>query len=405
MIYVELPLSRIAVGQPIPVNIFDGRGKLLIRKGQTITGEAHKEKLASHRAQVTELDLQAWQRSHDRLVYAMLRGGRSLEEILNTPLPGTILDVDYAVGFELTGGWLDLHEALNAVLYHGEGTRNAMQRLDAIQSRATALLRADPNAALFTLFQALPDATLPYSSKHALLAAVISDLTAQTLQVDALVRPVLFQAALTMNISIARLQDALVRQTGRPTADQQRKIVQHPARSVELLRGLGLVNEDLFDIVGGHRIPLDGTGLPRNLECRQILQTADQFIAKMAPRATRIGQMPILAAKSIVADPDGKPTRIGSAMSRAVGFYPPGTYVKLANGETAVAVRRGGSANAPLVISVIGAGGMAQGQYTGRDTTYPQYAVRAAVGAAQIKVRLDRDRLDRAADKLRLATE
>ena len=404
MIYVELPLSRIAVGQPIPVNIFDARGQLLIRKGQAITGAAHKEMLASHRAQVTELDLQAWQRSHDRRVYAMLRDGRSLDEILSTPLPSTILDVDYAVGFELTGGWLDLHEALNAVLYHGEGTRNAISRLDAIQSRATALLRADPDAALFTLFQALPDATLPYSAKHALLTAVISDLTAQTLQVDALVRPVLFQAALTMNISIARLQDALVRQTSPPTTDQQQQIVQHPARSVELLRGLGLDNEDLFDIVGGHRIPMDGTGLTRNLECRLILQMADQFIAKMAPRATRIGQMPIRAAKSIVADPDGKPTRIGSAMSRATGFYPPGTYVKLGNGETAVAVRRGGAANTPLVVSVIGAGGMALGQYTGRDTTDARYGVRGAVGA-QPRLRLDRERIDRVADKIRPAAE
>lgn len=400
MIYVELPLSRVAVGQPIPVNIFDARGKLLIRKGQTITVEAHKEMLAAHRAQVTELDLQAWQRSHDRMVYAMLREGRSLEEILNTPFPSTILEVDYAIGFEIAGGWLDLHEAINSVFYQGAGTRNALERLDAIRSRAVALLQAEPDAALFTLFQALPDATLPYSAKHALLAAVISDLTAQTMHVDPLVRPVLFQAALTMNISIARLQDVLVRQTERPTAEQQRQIVEHPMRSVELLRGLGFVNEDLFDIVEGHRTPLDGTGLPRNLEYRQILNTADQFIAKMASRATRVGQMPILAARSIVADPRGKPARIGSAMSRAVGFYPPGTCVKLANGETAVSVRRGGAANTPLVVSVIGPGGVALGQYIARDTTYPRDAV---VGAAQTKLRLDRDRVDRAAEKLRQA--
>ena len=403
MIYVELPLSRIELGRPIPVNVFDTKGNLLIRRGQPIASAQHLELLAAHQACVSELDLQAWQRSYDRLIYSMLREGRSVEEISDTAMPAVILDIDYAVGFDVVGGWLDLHEALSAVLYQGAGARNAMQRLDGIQNRATDLLKANPDAALFALFQALGDPSVPYSAKHALLAAVVGELTAQNLQLPDLVRPVLFLAALTMNVAMAREQDALARQTTPPTPEQKKLITEHAGRSVEILRGLGAVNEDLLDIVGGHHANPDGAGLPRNQECRQVLHLADLFIARMAARATRSGLTSLLAARSIVADPDGKATRIGSAMSRALGFYPPGTYVTLANGETAVVVRRGAAANTPLVVSVLGANGLPVGQYVGRDSRDKQYAVRGPLNPDQLKLRLDGEKIERAADKTRPA--
>ncbi len=400
MIYVALPLSKIETGRPIPVNVWDPKGNLLMRKGQSILSDRHREFLAAHQAGVSEADFKAWTRSYERLVYSMHRDGASVEQIAATCMPAEILGVDYATGHDVIGGWLDLHELLRALLSQGPAARNPLDRIAAIQARATSLALADADACLFTLFQALPDRLIDYCAKHALLSALVCELTGQKLQVPERLRAVLFRAALLMNIAMAREQDELARQTDEPSAGQKRQILEHPASGVEILRGYGLVDADLQDIVRWHHAPVDPAGLPRNLECRQILCTADKFIAKIAARATRAGLSPLSAAKFALADQTDNAARIGSAMSTALGFYPPGTYLTLANGETAVAVRRGAGANTPLVVSVVGQDGLALAQYVGRDTRDPRYAARTPVNAERLKIRLHADKIERAVGKV-----
>jgi hypothetical protein len=400
MIYIALPLSRIAFGKPVPVNVWDPAGKLLIRKGQAIVSAHHKEVLAAHGASATEADFKAWQRAYDRLIYTLFRDGASLGQIANTPMPTEVLEIDYVVGHDVLGGWLDLHEVLNAVLYQGATARNALERIEGIQKRATHLMLANPDDSLFTLFQALPDRSVAYSAKHALLAAVLCELTAQKLQVADYVRPVLFQAALLMNIAMAKEQDELARQTTPLTPDQKQLILEHPLRSADVLRGFGVVNEDLLDIVGGHHVADVTSGLPRNLECRQILRMADQFIAKMAARATRPGLSAISAAKSMFTDTTLGGARIGSAMTTAVGFYPPGTYITLANGDTAVAARRGAAANTPLAVSLIDGKGAALAPYVGRDTRDKSFAVAAPVSPDRLKLKVNADMVARVVSRL-----
>ena len=221
------------------------------------------------------------------------------------------------------------------------------------------------------------------------------------LQLAPSLRPVLVRAALLMNIAMAREQDQMARQTSKLTDVQRRCIRDHPVRGVEILRGFGLVDDALLDLVRWHHAPGDGAAAQANLECLQILQLADQFIAKMAARATRVGLSALRASKSIVADATGNAAWLGSAMSTAVGFFPPGSYVLLANGETAVSVRRGSTANTPLVVSVLSPAGMALAQYVGRDTRDRQYAVRAPVSPERLKLTLEMEKVERALGKLR----
>ncbi len=401
MDYVELPLSRIEAGKPLPVNVWDRKGQLLIPKGQPLVSEAHKDFLAAHQACVTEADYKAWTRSYDRLVYRMLLQGLSVDQIAKTYLPSEILEVDYVVGHAVVGGWLDLHEVLRSLLYQGPDAKNLLDRIEGIQARATELVVANADACLFTLFQALPDRSLAYCAKHALLSAVVCELTGGKLQLAPSRRSVLVRAALLMNIAMAREQDQMARQTSKLSDDQRRRIRDHPARSVEVLRGFGLVDEVLLDLVRWHHAPGEGAAVQADAECLQVLQLADQFIAKMAARATRVGLSALRASKSIVADATGDAARLGSAMSTAVGFYPPGSYVLLANGETAVAVRRGPTANTPLVVSVLSPAGVALAQYVGRDTREPPFAVRAPVGPERLKLTLEMEKLERALGKLR----
>ncbi|MBK9572304.1 MAG: hypothetical protein IPO43_06025 [Rhodoferax sp.] len=81
MIYVPIPIERIAFGKPLPVNVWDSKGNLLLRKGQAIRSEQHREALRAHQACAIEADYKAWQRSYDRLVYTLLREGASVRKL------------------------------------------------------------------------------------------------------------------------------------------------------------------------------------------------------------------------------------------------------------------------------------------------------------------------------------
>ena len=404
MNYAELPLERLGIGQPVPVNILDARGNLLLRKGQVVASEQHREMLARHGASVLESDYRAWTRSHDRLISRMLRDGASVEQLHATPLPATIAESDYTIGFAIVGGWLDVHEVHKALLGQAGAARNAVERIEAVHARATTLLDADPDQSLFTLLQALPDLSVSYAAKHALLAAVLGELTMRRLDMPELLRPALFQAALTMNMAMARLQDELVRQTDELTPEQREAIATHAARSAEMLQAFGMDDPDVIDIVVGHHDVALPVRHERNRELRLVLHVVDQFIARMSPRATRIGASAPSATKSMVDLQSPEAARVATALGAAVGFYPPGTYVQLANGETAVVARRGAAAHAPVVVSLLKPDGLPLLQYAARDTAQRPFAVRMAVPAERVRVRISSRQMEAALARLAAAT-
>ena len=84
---------------------------------------------------------------------------------------------------------------------------------------------------------------------------------------------------------------------------------------------------------------------------------------------------------------------VGSAMTTALGFYPPGTYVQLVNGEKAVSVARGQHANSPHVVSIVNQGGMPLSKYLYRDTANPQFAIRTPINAEKVKVKVSLEKV------------
>jgi hypothetical protein len=83
-------------------------------------------------------------------------------------------------------------------------------------------------------------------------------------------------------------------------------------------------------------------------------------------------------------------------MAQAVGFYPPGSYVLLVNGETAVSVRHGARANTPWVISIIDKNGMPITLYQCRDTSNPSYAISTPLNFEKVRVAVNLEKVRRA---------
>ena len=400
MIYLPLPLNRIETLRTLPVDVWDAKGNLLLRKGQCIQSEQHRVVLEAHQACALEADYKAWVRAYDRLIYAMLRDGVSIAQIANATMPAVILEVDYTVGHDIAGGWLDIQVVLNSVLHPGEVAKNPLEKLDGIQRRVSQLLELDADESLFCLFQALADRPLGYCATHALLCAAVCELTARKLGIDEIVRPVLLRAALTMNIGMAKEQDLLARQRTPPDPQQRQLIQEHALRSADILRSFGIVNEDLLDIVQWHHAPDTAQALARNLACRRLLHLVDVQVAKMSARSTRAGLSALGAAKASIMGAEGEDALVNRAMSTVLGFYPPGTYVCLSNGEKAVCVKRGAAANTPLVVSIMNPQGMPLSIYVARDTRDKASAIVSPLSPESIKLKVLLERVQKAMSKV-----
>lgn len=401
MKYVPIPVAMLAVGQPLPVDVWSASGQLLLRKGQPVVSEEHREKLNAHQASSTPADALAWQRSYERMVHAMLTQGVDVQEISRAPMPSEIREADYVVGQQLNGGWLDLQEVLRGILYQGGLAISPLERLAGIRQKALDLLQADTDDSLFCLFQALADTAQGYCATHALLCAVVCDMTAHKLAMAQPQREALVSAALLMNIGMARDQDSLARQQSAPTAWQRTLIQEHPQKSVAILQGFGFDDPEVLDIVRWHHEPDAAQGLESTVLARRVLAMADSFIAKMAGRKTRVSLSPVKAVKSMVMGAEGIGLGVGSAMAQAAGFYPPGTYVVLANGETALSVQRGGRANTPWVIPILDKNGVALGRWVCKETTTPACTIASAITPENVRVTVNIDKVRKARDSIR----
>ncbi len=400
MDYVSIPVDMLAIGKPLPVDIWSPSGQLLLRRGQVVVSKEHRDKLHAFNASTTETDAQAWQRSYERMVHAMLRDGVDLKTVAQAPMPSQIAQRDYIVSMQLNGGWLDLQEVLRGILYQGGLAINPLQRLANIEAKVLELLKQDPDDSLFLLFQALPDLNLGYCATHALLCATICELTAQKLTLDSAQRQSLLRAALTMNIGMARDQDSFARQKTAPSEAQRERIRQHPQRSVDILQSFDVDDSDQLDIVQWHHEPEAPLGLPGTLLSRRLLNLADIFVAKMATRETRAPISPVQAVKSMIVGATGSSVELGSAMAQAVGFYPPGSYVQLVSGEIAVSVRRGTRANTPWVICITDKKGMPISRYTPCNTAEPDYAIHKPVNYQHVRVIVNAEKVHRALSRL-----
>ena len=282
---------------------------------------------------------------------------------------------------------------MRSLLYQGARAATPLPRLEGIEQKALALLRHDPDECLFVLFQALPDLNLGYCATHALLSGVVSTLTADKLELMHADQTLLLRSALVMNIGMARPQDGLSRQHKPPDPAQRQIIAVHPPTSADILRGFGIYNDELLNIVQWHHTP-DAANLPaEHLTSLRLLSLSDGLIAKMAPRISRPAMTPLGAAKSLVLEATPSTAVLRPAMAAVLGFYPPGTYVQLANGETAVVVKRGARATTPHVASIMNDAGMALSKYVYRDSSEAAHAiVKPLVSGVNIHISLDKVR-------------
>lgn len=248
-----------------------------------------------------------------------------------------------------------------------------------------------PDATLFALIYLSAQETAMYSATHAMLVACTSMIVAHEVLRWPDVRMLqVGRAALTMNIAMTRLQDQLAQQTEPLSAAQIAAIAEHPERSAALLRQLGVADPVWLEAVRCHHRHFEGPleQAPEAQQLARLIQRADQFAARIAPRATRAPMDVAAAMRASYFDDTRQPDALGAAIIKALGIYPPGTFVRLASGETAVVLRRGATVNTPPVAVVLKRDGLPPGEPIPRDSTQPEWKIIASVPQKSVRVQL-----------------
>ena len=251
--------------------------------------------------------------------------------------------------------------------------------IDEVSGRAT-------DASIFAMIQ-LGRTGCPIN--HSMRTAFVATLIGRSLGMTDAERKVLGSAALTMNIAMLDLQETLHRQDT-PLTDAQREAIKaHPAKGKEQLESFGVRNPDWLRAVLEHHEVAGGKGYPSALEkvfpLAEIIQYCDTYCAMTRPRAKRKALHSNKAAYKLFLGAKGG-ARIPALILKQLGIYPPGSMVKLANGEIAIVVNRSDNPKAPMVYALCDRIGLGYPSPIQRDTSISEFGVTDVVSTDDVKL-------------------
>ena len=311
---VELPAHLI--GRPAPCDFFDARGTLLLRAGSPIV--PRREQAPQPRRMFCEA------RVAERI--------SPLDPIVQLRAAASTLS---RLADETRGGALPAAEEFVALARE----LHELWLLDADARIGYArLVRFDRPSVCHTLLAALFAAEL----------AAANGLPRQAAQ-DVI------GAAATMNIASMDLHDEMFALAGRPDAATRDEIREHPQEAANLLERIGAFSQDWLDAVAQHHENFDGSGYPQRLRRggitlgARMLRIADMLAARLTGRKRRgprhwgihhARDPQRLVEHVFGADLELLDQTLVRLLMTRLGAFPPGTLVRLGNGEMAVVTRR-----------------------------------------------------------------
>lgn len=359
----RLSLEDIQVGKPLPWDCFDKAGQLLLRKGVVVSSTRQIEGLLSRGLYVT---------------------GRPSETA--APVVAKLTPFDHLEEFKFR-----LRSILDGIVNRAENAEIPSRLLKLI-GEIQAICEADADAALGMLHL---DVESRYTVVHPLHVAILCELIGRKKQLPVEERQIILGAALTANVAMMELQEQLQKQDGPLTDAQKDEIRLHPLNSVDLLLTAGINDDRWITAVLHHHERLDGSGYPGAM-CGdaiplsvRIVSLADTYSAMLAPRIYRENMVAKDALREVFLKRGSEiDAELAQIFIKELGVFPPGAFVTLKNGETAIVIRRGENAMKPIVRSVLGPRGAPLASCTKRDTNDEDYAIRDMVPRDKI-VKLD----------------
>ena len=351
--------DQLEVGRPLPWNVYSEQGQLLLTRGYQLVDQAQLDTLAQRGMFVAQGDFDAQRRT-------------------TTPAPQHEDPVSL---------WSTITEQLSALQ---SLQADDAQLLPSLNQTAEGVQQAVSQHRESTLFEALrEDDPRGYAVSHAMQTAFLASLVAQRLGWSSGDRQLMSQAALSMNLGMTPLQSQLSTQTTPLSAEQRHAVHHHGRAGRAALEQAGVTDRQWLHAVEYHHVTPDGGPLPadhaRFGELACMLHYADVYLAKISARATRPALPSHVAARQLFLQADGQRNPYVASIIKELGVYPPGSCVRLANGEMAVVARRGEQAHQPKVCSLVAANGRPLPYPVRRPTEQPVYKITEALPRGSLR--------------------
>jgi HD-GYP domain-containing protein (c-di-GMP phosphodiesterase class II) len=368
----RLTVSDIAIGEPLAWDIYGEDRKLLLRRGQIVQSEHQIEALIQRGLYVDDQGGE--------------QGGKADAQKVRQETASALRFINLAT------------KRLERLLYNIGNETDVQAK---IQEVAKALVYAtDINADIAIGSILLNQSAANYAIRHSVDTALLSLQVARALNKSAEEIQLIMAAALTMNIAMLRQQDLWQNRQEPLTEKDSQLIRNHVQEGVNMLRQAGITDPAWLSYVELHHESGAGTGYPNGKPSQdvpqnaKILAFADRYCASVVSRKYRKPLLPGTALRDVLCA-GGQPTDplLAAYFIKELGTYPPGTFVRLQNGEIGVVTRKGKSPTTPVVHALIGPRGAPLSFPIQRDTTKELFAIREALSAEQAAVRFSMQQL------------
>lgn len=366
------PLSKLTINseQPLLFPVFNKQGTLLANKGALLTD-----------SQVKKIKLIEQIFTYEQaLMSALVNKDENDENASIFKLPSPLKRL------------AALEKILHEVYKKPNDAINQSKVLTMI-SRLQTICERSPDAAIAKI---ITDDNTDYAVKHAIHTAILCELSAQYLKWDAEDRRNIVGAALTMNISLGYMQNKLLDQPQPLSLDQQKTIHEHPKKSVEMLKKMGMTNKAWLELVAKHHENTDGTGYPKGLRQKEIpiaaslISLSDTYCAKVTGRNYRAPIFANIAARDIYLEKDqAHEGTLIEIFVKLLGLYPPGSTVKLKSNEIGIVIKRGDRVDTPHVMVLRDPKSVSNILKVKRQTSQKNYAIESIVQVDMKTIKID----------------
>jgi len=360
--------NDIRVGHPLPWDVFDASGKLLLRRGAVIDT----------------------QRALDRL----LDDGLFLNDEARREPPAAPPPEEKPSALQY------LIDARRLCAPPGQdlgAIRDFPARVQRIAQLIDLACQTKPEVAIASILLMQDDS---YAMRHHINTAILSNLMARAMAMPATETRSLTAAALTMNISMYEIQDQL-HEVKTPLNDRIRALIKaHPLHGEQRLRKYGVEDDYWLRCVRQHHEYDNGSGYPDGLAGpdihvgAKIVGLADRYCARISIRAYRPTQPPNVVLRDLYIQKGAEiDTTVAAYLLRVLGLYPPGTIVRLRNSEIAVVVAPTDNADAPIAYAMLGQSGAALSVPLLRKTVLEAYKIQDVLTLDKVDFPIQMSRL------------
>ncbi len=348
----KINIKEIRVGVALPWAAHDEEGRLLLKKGHIIQSQKQLDGLLA--------------RGLYRNAFTSAKP-EPIKPVVERASPFILIE-DFTI--RLNSIFIDLES----------GADEAIDRVLRLTTDIQTVCKEDLNAALGAVHLRHD---LTYVLIHPIHTAILCELVSSFLEYPKEKRHTIIAATLTANLGMLKLQSVLQKQKGPLSSEQQIAVQNHPRRSVEILKSAGVDNSLWLSTVQYHHEQEDGSGysglkgseIP---EEAKILALVDRYTAMISPRGHRKSIVAGDALKGLFLE-KGKANdqRLSLILIKILGVFPPGTYVRLINGDIAIVIKCPAEGKMwPIVKSIITPRGARYSEPLTRDSNSQTYSIK-----------------------------